>query len=121
MYIRELRGTTPSAVTSSGSYLEVDLGTYGKPIGIKIVRITVKQNSGSATNFVFSIGNTENFTTGSIHEKYLSSSISSSGILDETSIAAYCMSNDYGKLFLKILPNSGSNNLYSYSIMFERG
>jgi hypothetical protein len=120
MYIRELRGTTPSPVTTSGSYLEIDVGSYGKPLGMEIVRISVKQTAGSATNFIFSIGNKENFTTNSIHEKYLSTSISSSGVLDETSISAYCMSSDSGKLYFKILPNSGSDNEYVYSIMFKR-
>ena len=121
MFIKELRGTTPSPITSSGCYLEVDLRSYEKPLGIEIVRISVKQNSGSATNFVFSIGNEENFTTNSIHEKYLSNSVSSSGMLDETAISAYCMSSDSGKIYLKFLPNSGSDNYYSYSIMFKRG
>ena len=120
MYIKELRGTTPSAVTSSGTYLEVDLGTYGKGIGIEIVRISVKQNSGSAVTFVFSVGNEESFSTNSIHEKYLSSSISSTGMLDETSLSTFCATSDSGKLYLKFLPNTGSDNYYSYSIMYKR-
>ncbi len=119
-YIKEIRGTTPTAISSSGEIIEIDGGTYGVPTGIEIVRVTVKQTAGSASNFVFSIGNKAAFSTSSVHEKYLSSSISSSGILDETILSAFCMTSDSGKLYFKFVPNSGSDNYYVYSIMYRR-
>jgi len=119
-YIKEIRGTTPNPISSSGEIIEIDCGTYGIPTGIEIVRITVKQTSGSATSFSFSIGNKAAFSTTTVHEKYLSGSTASSGILDETDVSAFCMTSDAGKLYFKFSPNSGSDNYYVYSIMYKR-
>jgi len=119
-YIKEIRGTTPTAISSSGETIEIDGGTYGIPTGIEIVRVTVKQTAGSASNFVFSIGNKAGFSTSSVHEKYLSGSTASSGILDESDVSAFCMTSDGGKLYFKFLPDAGSNNYYMYSIMYKR-
>jgi hypothetical protein len=119
-YIKEIRGTTPTAVSTAGVIIEVDMGSYSVPTGIEIVRVTVKQTAGSASNFIFSIGNKSGFGTGTVYEKYLSGSTASSGILDETDVAAFCMTSDAGKLYLKFLPDAGSDNFYMYSVMYRR-
>lgn len=119
-YIKEIRGITQSPASSSGQIIEVDVANYGIPLGIEIVRVTVKQTAGSASNFVFSIGNKAGFSTLTVHEKYLSGSTASSGILDESDVSAFCMTSDGGKLYLKFLPDAGSNNYYMYSIMYKR-
>ena len=119
-YIKEIRGITPTAVSTAGQIIEVDMGSYGVPTGIEIVRVTIKQTSGSAPHFVFSVGNKSGFATGTVYEKYLSGSTDSTGILDETDVAAFCMTSDSGKLYLKFLPDAGSDNLYMYSVMYRR-
>ena len=120
MTIKEIRGITHSAIPSSGGTVEIDMAGYGFSMGIEIVRVTVKQTSGSASNFIFSIGNKEAFSTGTVHEKFLSGSTSSSGILDESDVAGFCMTSDSGKLYFKFLPDSGSDNIYMYSVMYRR-
>lgn len=119
-YIKEIRGITPTAISSSGEIIEIDGGTYGVPTGIEIVRVTVKQTAGSASNFVFSIGNKAGFSTLTVHEKYISGSTAASGMLDETDVSAFCMTSDNGKLYFKFTPDAGSNNYYMYSIMYKR-
>lgn len=119
-YIKEIRGTTPTAVSTAGEVIEVDMGSYGVPTGIEIVRVIVKQTSGSAPHFVFSVGNKAGFATGTVYEKYLSGSTDTTGILDEADVAAFCMTSDSGKLYLKFLPDSGSDNFYMYSVMYRR-
>jgi hypothetical protein len=119
-YIKEIRGVTPTAISSAGEILEVDGLSYGIPTGIEIVRVTVKQTAGSASNFSFSIGNKAGFITSTVHEKYLSGSTASSGILDESDVSAFCMTSDAGKLYFKFLPDAGSDNYYMYSIMYKR-
>jgi hypothetical protein len=119
-YIKEIRGITQTPITSSGEIIEIDGSTYGVPTGIEIVRVTVKQTAGSASNFIFSIGNKAGFATSTVYEKYLSGSTASSGILDESDVSAFCMTSDSGKLYFKFLPDAGSNNYYMYSIMYKR-
>lgn len=119
-YIKEIRGTTPTAVSTAGAVIEIDMGSYSVPTGIEIVRVTVKQTAGSASNFVFSIGNKSGFVTATVQEKYLSGSTASSGILDEADVSGFCMTSDSGKLHLKFLPDSGSDNFYMYSVMYRR-
>jgi hypothetical protein len=119
-YIKEIRGTTPTPISSSGEIIEIDGGSYGVPTGIEIVRVTVKQTAGSASNFIFSIGNKSGFSTLTVHEKYISGSTASSGILDEADVAGFCMTSDNGKLYFKFLPDAGSDNYYMYSIMYRR-
>ena len=119
-YIKEIRGITPTAITTAGGAIEIDMGSYGISTGIEIVRVTVKQTSGSAANFIFSVGNKTGFATGTVYEKYLSGSTSTTGILDESDVSGFCMTSDSGKLYLKFLPDSGSDNLYMYSVMYRR-
>ena len=119
-YIKEIRGITPTPITTAGETIEVDMGSYGSPTGIEIVRVTIKQTSGAAANFVFSVGNKSGFATGTVHEKYLSGSTATTGILDESDLAGFCMTSDSGKLYLRFLPDSGSNNIYMYSVMYRR-
>lgn len=119
-YIKEIRGVTPTAISSAGEIIEIDGLSYGVPTGIEIVRVTVKQTAGSAANFVFSIGNKAGFSTATVHEKYLSGSTASSGILDESDVSAFCMTSDSGKLYFKFTPDAGSDNYYMYSIMYKR-
>lgn len=119
-YIKEIRGITSVPVTTAGDTLEIDMGSYGVPTGIEIVRVTVKQTSGSAAHFIFSIGNKAGFATGTVYEKYLSGSTDTTGILDEADVSAFCMTSDGGKLYLKFLPDAGSDNVYMYSVMYRR-
>lgn len=119
-YIKEIRGVTPTAISSSGQIIEIDGLSYGIPTGIEIVRVTVKQTAGSASNFSFSIGNKAAFATSTVHEKYLSGSTVSSGILDESDVSGFCMTSDDGKLYFKFSPDAGSDNYYMYSIMYKR-
>lgn len=119
-YIKEIRGTTPTAVSTAGEVIEIDMGSYGVPTGIEIVRVTVKQTAGSAAHFVFSVGNKAGFATGTVYEKYLSGSTDTTGILDEADVAGFCMTSDSGKLYLKFLPDSSSDNFYMYSVMYRR-
>lgn len=119
-YIKEIRGITPTPITTAGEIIEVDMGSYGTSTGIEIVRVTVKQTSGSAAHFVFSVGNKAGFATGTVYEKYLSGSTDTTGILDEADVSGFCMTSDSGKLYLKFLPDSGSDNLYMYSVMYRR-
>lgn len=119
MVIRETRGHNTSAITTTDHDIIIDLKTYGTPIGIEVVRVMVQQTSGSAASFIVSIGTRANFTTGSIHQKYLSSSTLAAVTLDDT-VSKYMLSADDGKIYLRILPNTGSDNFYSYSIMFKR-
>jgi len=119
-YIKEIRGITPTAISSSGEIIEIDGLSYGIPNGIEIVRVTVKQTAGSASNFSFSIGNKAGFATSTVHEKYLSGSTVSSGILDESDVAGFCMTSDDGKLYFKFSPDAGNDNYYMYSIIYKR-
>ncbi len=119
-YIKEIRGLTSDAISTPSETIEIDCGSYGVPTGIEIVRVTVKQTAGSATNFSFSIGNKAGFATSTVHEKYLSGSTVSSGILDESDVSAFCMTSDGGKLYFKFSPDAGSDNYYMYSIMYKR-
>jgi len=119
-YIKEIRGITPGTITTAGLTIEVDMGSYGTPTGIEIVRVTVKQTAGSAPHFIFSVGNKAGFATGTVHEKYLSGSTDTTGILDESDVAAFCMTSDSGKLYIRFLPDAGSDNVYMYSVMYRR-
>lgn len=119
-YIKEIRGITPTSITTAGEIIEIDMGSYGVSTGIEIVRVTVKQTYGSATNFIFSVGNKTGFATGTVYEKYLSGSTATSGILDESDLAGFCMTSDSGNLYLRFLPDSGSDNVYMYSVMYRR-
>ena len=119
-YIKEIRGITQTPITSAGEIIEIDGLTYGVPTGIEIVRVTVKQTAGSASNFIFSIGNKSGFATSTVYEKYLSGSTASSGILDESDVSAFCMTSDNGKLYFKFTPDAGSDNYYMYSVMYKR-
>jgi hypothetical protein len=118
--IKEIRGTTSTAISTAGEPITIDMASYAIPFGLEIVRVTVKQTAGSASNFIFSVGNKDGFEAGSVHEKYLSGSTASSGILDESDVAAFCMTSDAGKLYFKFLPDSGSDNYYMYSIVYRR-
>lgn len=118
MIIKEKRGVTPNSVLAGGIF-ELDMNSYGKAYGLEICRVIVKQISGSAANFQFSIGDTSNFATGTIHEKYLSVLTASAGILDETALAAFTMTGDTGKLYCNIDPDAGADNVYVYSIMYK--
>ena len=119
MVIRELRGHTSTPLSTSVHDLELDMKTYGTSVGIEIVRVMVQQTAGSAAHFTVSIGTRTEFVTGTIHEKYLSTSTLSSGILDST-ISKFLLSSDDGKIILRIVPDAGADNYYSYSIMYKR-
>ncbi len=118
MPIQEFRGTT-DPISSPSEEVEIDILNYGKPKGFEIVRVSVKQDSGSAGSFQFSIGNRPNFVSGDITEKYLSSSIVSSSILDETDVSVFLYSNINGKIYFRFAPDTGSDNVYSYSVMYK--
>ena len=120
MYIRELRGTTPTPISTPGETIEINTLSYDVPTGIEIVRVMVKQTAGSATNFTFSIGNKSGYTSGTIDEKYLSGSVASSGILDEADVSAFCVTSSNGRLYFTFSPDSGSDNIYEYSIVYRR-
>lgn len=119
MFIRELRGVTPTPITTAGDTIEIDAASYGISTGIEIARVTVQQTTGTG-NFVFSIGNKENFVTGSISERYLSGSTAYNITLDESDIACFTTTSGDGKLYFRFTPDSGSNNIYTYSIMYRR-
>jgi hypothetical protein len=119
MIIRELRGYTATPVGTSGLVIEVDCASYGVSTGIEIVRVIVQQTAGTGS-FTFSIGNKSGFVTKSVNEKYLSASTAYNVTLDETNLAAFCTTSDNGKLYFKFLPASGSNNTYTYSVMYRR-
>ncbi len=119
-FIRSIQGSTPTAIASpAGGEIEIDLKTYSTPIGIQIVRIMVEQISGSASNFYFSIGDKAGFTTGSIHEHYLSANTASAtGIAVD--VSRYMLSSISGKIYFKFLPDASADNLYAYSIVYLR-
>lgn len=120
MIIKEKRGVTPSSLSAApGGIFSIDMNSYGKAFGLEICRVIVKQIAGTATNFVVSIGDTSDFATNSIHEKYLSASTAYTSILDETDLTAFTMTGDTGLLYFNIAPDSGTGNLYVYSIMYR--
>ena len=119
MFIRELRGVTPTPITTAGDTIEIDAASYGISTGIEIARVTVQQTTGTG-NFVFSIGNKENFVTGSISERYLSGSTAYNITLDESDIACFTTTSGDGKLYFRFTPDAGSNNIYTYSVMYRR-
>ena len=119
MIIRELRGSTPTAVDTSGLDIEIDCASYGVSTGIEIVRVIVQQTAGTGS-FIFSIGNKPSFVTKSISENYLSASTAYNATLDESDLAAFCTTSSNGKLYFRFLPASGSDNMYSYSVIYRR-
>lgn len=120
MIIKEKRGVTPTSLSAApGGIFSIDMNNYGKAFGLEICRVIVKQIAGTATNFVVSIGDTPDFATSSIHEKYLSTSVASASILDETDLTAFTMTGDTGLLYFNIAPDSGTGNSYAYSIMYR--
>ena len=118
MVIREVRGNTV-ALSSPRTLVEVDMSTYGTPIGIEIVRVMAHQTSGSGTTFTLAIGNKAAFAASSISQKYISGSTASSAVLDDT-VSKHTIVSDDGKLYLAFTPNTGSDNIYAFSVMYQR-
>ena len=119
MFIRELKGVTPTPITTAGETIEIDTASYGVSTGIEIVRVTIQQTAG-AGNFVFSIGNKADFVTGSIYERYLSALTAYNVTLDESDIASFTTTSSAGKLYFRFTPDAGSDNIYTYSVMYRR-
>lgn len=108
---------------SSSDYYEVSFQRQKEQIPVRIARIMVQHVSGSATNFVFTIGVTDTHVTTDISCKYQSSPINTVsgggiGILDVTDIGAYMVTTTDGKLYFNFGPNAGSDNEFKYSVMF---
>jgi hypothetical protein len=118
--IRLFEKTETEVSVSSSTEIELDMETGGFGYAIEIVRVMAKHNSGSATSYQISIGNAPAATVGSIEMKYLSGSTAVATTLDESDVGAYCTTTSNGKLYLRFNPNSGSNNSFSYSIMYKR-
>lgn len=114
----EVSGTTASNI---GSATEVELVLdAGEDLAcVEIVRVVAKFISGSATEYQVSIGNTPGFGEYSIEQKYLGSETLVADTFDESDIRAYGNSSIDGKLYLRFTPNSGSNNQFSYCIIYK--
>lgn len=124
MRLFEKSGTTNPTVSSS-TEIELDMESSGYGLTIEILRVMVKHVSGSAANFTVSIGNASGFTSGSINEKYVSANTAVASLLDDpvaskTTVSGFCSTSSSGKLYIKFAPNTGSNNSFSYSVMYRR-
>jgi hypothetical protein len=113
----EIRGTI-SSVTTSGVYIPIQVDkSSGSKRMIQLDRVMVKHTGGSGTSFVVSAGVSDSFSTATIEEKYLSGSTAVAALLDDTSIASTFETASAGTIWLKITPNSASNNAFSYAVV----
>ena len=114
----EVSGTTSSNIGVS-TEVELILDAGEDLACVEIVRVVAKFISGSATEYQVSIGNSPGFAEYSIEQKYLGSETLVSDTFDESDVGAYGDSSLDGKLYLRFTPNSGSNNQFSYSIIYK--
>ncbi len=86
---------------------------------IEIIRVMAKHDSGSATEYQVSIGNQPGYLEYSMEQKYLGSATLTSQTFDESDVAAFGNTSEDGKIYLRLTPNSGSDNQFSYSITYK--
>jgi hypothetical protein len=117
--IFEISGIT-TANFSSASELEVEIEqAAGEVACMEILRVMCKHESGSATEYQISIGNTPGFTEYSMEQKYLGSATLVADVFDESDVRAYGNTSVDGKIYVRFTPNIGSDNQFSYSISFR--
>lgn len=114
----EISGTTDANINSA-TEIELILDAGEDLACVEIVRVVAKFISGSATEFQVSIGNAPGFAEYSIEQKYLGTETLTSETFDESDVRAYGNSSLDGKLYLRLTPNAGSDNQFSYSIIYK--
>lgn len=117
--IFETSGIT-TADFSSASELEIELEqAAGELACIEIMRVMVKFESGSATEYQVSIGNQPGFAELSMEQKYLGAATLVTDYFDESDVRAYGNTSPDGKIYVRFTPNAGADNQFSYAISYR--
>jgi hypothetical protein len=109
---REIASTSTSVGAATETILKIDT----EKRLVKIDRVMVQRNSGTAANYTPAIGNATGFTTGTTAEKYLGTTVAVAVLTDDTNIDGYTSTDDTGNLYLLFKPDAGADNSFTYSI-----
>lgn len=109
---REITSTSTSVGAATETILKIDT----EKRLVKIDRVMVQRNAGTAANYTPAIGNATGFTTGTVNEKYLGAAVAVAVLTDDTNIDGWTSTDDDGCLYLLFKPDAGADNSFTYSI-----
>ena len=112
---REISGTTAASAAATETVIEVSK----EQRLVRITRIMIKRISGTAANFTPLIGNASAFTGASVNQKFTGGSTAVATLFDQAGRNEWCTTDANGRLYLRPAPNSGSDNVFDYSITVD--
>jgi hypothetical protein len=84
---------------------------------VRIDRVMVSRSAGTAATYQPAIGNKTGFTTNTVNEKYLATSVAVAVLTDDTEIQGYSKTDALGNLYMRTNPNAGADNTFTYSVI----
>lgn len=105
--------------SSVGASTEIELTLADSVHTVEVLRVKVKHTSGSAASFTPRLHSATGGTANAMSQEFAASSTLVADLCDVEAQGVICQTNATGKLYLLPVPNTGSNNVFSYTVTYR--
>ena len=112
----QIASGTASAV---GAATEIQLTIADSIHTVEVLRVKLKHSSGSAASFTPRLHSATGGTANAMTQEFAASSTLVSELCDVEAQGVICQTDTSGKLYLLPVPNTGSNNVFTYNVAYR--
>jgi hypothetical protein len=107
------------SASTVGAATEIQLAIADSRHTVEVLRVKLKHTSGAATTFTPRIHSATGGAANAITQEFAASSTVVADLCDVEAVGVICETDASGKLYLLPVPNTGSDNVFSYSIAWR--
>lgn len=107
------------SASTVGAATEIQLAVADSRHTVEVLRVKLKHTSGAATTFTPRIHSATGGTANAITQEFAASSTVVADLCDVEAVGVICETDASGKLYLLPVPNTGSDNVFAYTVAWR--
>lgn len=108
-------GTASSVAAAT----EIELAVADSQHTVEVLRVKLRHTSGAAATFTPRIHSATGGAAGAISQEFAASSTAVADLCDVEAAGVICQTDTSGKLYLLPVPNTGSDNMFAYTVVWR--
>ena len=107
------------SATAVGAATEIQLVVADSQHTVEVLRVKLKHTSGSAATFTPRIHSATGGAANAITQEFAASATAVADLCDVEAVGVICQTDASGKIYLLPVPNTGSNNVFAYTVAWR--